>query len=317
MYNKSKNLSVIIITAGNISFISRCVLSVVNQLKPKDELIVVSKRNISPFPWPIGKIHYLFSANSTKGQARNLGIATAKNRFVAFIDDDCIASDDWIERIKHKINNNFVFIQGQTDNGDESNIWSTLENATLHVYKNLPDRHSLMNGAGIKLDAENLVINLARIPFHPMFIESPHRYIHDDYLFLLKLNRMGYRPIYDDSILVEHMPNSSWLDYVKKLIIDGRSDYWKAFMLKKKNTQILRHFKSHFRVSGVRDYPFNQRMEHEVFSYINRMLPTGVNIFTFYFFWKLKPYIRNIGFAIEAIYHVTSQSKDIEHYLMT
>lgn len=315
MRSKSHTISVIIISAGNTSFISRCVSSVVNQLTPKDELLVVSKRKITPIPLPAHAVRYIHASNSTKGQARNIGIAKAKNTFVAFIDDDCVAATDWVKQIKANIKDNVGFIQGQTDNGEETNLWSTIENATLHVYKNLPDRREHMEGAGIKFDAENLVINRRRIPFRPLFIESPHWYVHDDYLLLLRLNTMGIRTTHKYTIRVTHEPHSTFIDYIKKLIIDGRSEYWKSYVLKRKRDTILKHFAGRYRIHHVDTHPFNRLMENQVIAYIHDIFPDQRRQITFLFFWKLKFFIRKVGFAIEQVSQFIHPSTDIEHYL--
>jgi GT2 family glycosyltransferase len=44
-------------------------------------------------------VQLLKQKNMGPGAARNTGVARAKNEFVAFVDDDCLASPDWLQKL--------------------------------------------------------------------------------------------------------------------------------------------------------------------------------------------------------------------------
>lgn len=102
----SPKFSVIIITRNRASLLPRVLESVINQdyEKEKYEIIVVDNNSDDnttsivegfkrEFP---NKIHYAFEPKIGMSNARNRGVETAKGEILLFIDDDAIASTDWV-----------------------------------------------------------------------------------------------------------------------------------------------------------------------------------------------------------------------------
>ena len=61
-----------------------------------------------------------FNTKTDPGTARNAGVEESKGELILFIDSDCIAAPDWIEKLvsKHK-NNNYAAIGGSVMNGND------------------------------------------------------------------------------------------------------------------------------------------------------------------------------------------------------
>src|SRR3954471_10822259 len=89
-------VSVAIPTYNRASLLPRAVDSVLTQLGPEDELIVVDDGSTDGTgaalaPWR-GRIHYLRLPHGGAGRARNAGWAVARGDLVAFLDSD----DEWL-----------------------------------------------------------------------------------------------------------------------------------------------------------------------------------------------------------------------------
>lgn len=96
-------ISVIIPSYNSAATIAACLDSLLAQTgPPADEIIVVDSSCddtpdiVSRYPH-VTLIH--LDAKTDPGTARNLGIHTAVGDILAFIDSDCVAAPDWLEKI--------------------------------------------------------------------------------------------------------------------------------------------------------------------------------------------------------------------------
>ena len=96
MNNRQNSISVIIPVFNRVKLIARCINSVINQTYPVNEIIVVDdgsndgtydqiRRN---FPQVIS----IYQENKGVSNARNVGIQSAKSKWIAFLDSD----DEWL-----------------------------------------------------------------------------------------------------------------------------------------------------------------------------------------------------------------------------
>lgn len=102
-------LSVIITTYNRPTLLKKCLTSLVSQVTPhtKAEIIVVdnslretAKKVVRHFP----KVQYYAEKQLGLSFARNTGWKKAKGKYVAYIDDDSIADENWIRSIYQQIN---------------------------------------------------------------------------------------------------------------------------------------------------------------------------------------------------------------------
>jgi glycosyltransferase involved in cell wall biosynthesis len=122
---KSPLVSVVICTYNRRSLLRECLTSLLNQTYPKDdyEIIVVDDgstdgteallREMATKPGP--RLRHFRQDNKGSAAARNLGIRNAQGQIIASIDDDCIATECWIEgAVPHFGDGDIVGVQGQT-----------------------------------------------------------------------------------------------------------------------------------------------------------------------------------------------------------
>jgi glycosyltransferase involved in cell wall biosynthesis len=100
------SISIIIPTRNRASSLVACLSSLLPQLTKGDEVLVVdnaSKDNTGPRLRSLKtdkQLRYLYEPNIGPSFARNRGFRSAKNTIIAFLDDDCIVSDKWLDVIK-------------------------------------------------------------------------------------------------------------------------------------------------------------------------------------------------------------------------
>jgi len=102
-----KEISTIICTHNRDNLLSRAIESLIHQTMDKSryEIIVVDNastdrtRQVCESYAGIDNFRYIYEGKAGLSIARNLGLAEAKGRYVAFLDDDAVASGEWLERI--------------------------------------------------------------------------------------------------------------------------------------------------------------------------------------------------------------------------
>jgi len=122
---KKPLVSVVICTYNRRSLLRECLTSLFSQAYPKDdyEIIVVDDGSTDGTEAllqetaanPAPRFRHFRQDNKGSATARNLGIGNAQGRVIASIDDDCVATESWIENaVPHFANDAIVGVQGQT-----------------------------------------------------------------------------------------------------------------------------------------------------------------------------------------------------------
>jgi glycosyltransferase involved in cell wall biosynthesis len=98
-------ISVIICTYNRPKDIEQAIKSVLDNTYSDYELLIVDQSNTNETKKIVEKyisenlhIKYLWSAKG-KSKALNLGVKVVKGEIIAFTDDDCVVSQDWLEKI--------------------------------------------------------------------------------------------------------------------------------------------------------------------------------------------------------------------------
>lgn len=119
-----QKISVVVPTRNRANLLKRCLKSLKDQDYQNFEVIVIddgskdeTKKITKQFEKELD-LKYLFQENKGPTAARNLGIKKAKGGIVAFIDDDCLASEKWLKMI-NKALVKVEGVEGETvsDNG--------------------------------------------------------------------------------------------------------------------------------------------------------------------------------------------------------
>jgi glycosyltransferase involved in cell wall biosynthesis len=116
-------VSVILLTKNSGATVQKSLESVLNQTRKPDEIIVVDGSSndgtldiIKKYP-----VKLVSEPGSGFGHARNVGVRNASGDIIFFIDSDCYAEPDWIEKALPHFDNDpeIVGVTGRT------NLWNT------------------------------------------------------------------------------------------------------------------------------------------------------------------------------------------------
>ena len=116
---KDNYISVVVATYNRCESLSKTLTSLVrqdNDVSFDYEVIVVDNNSndrtqqlVQSFvPQFKGKLRYLFESRQGKSYALNAGIMTANGAVIAFTDDDCVVSQNWLQRIHTVLQQNDV-----------------------------------------------------------------------------------------------------------------------------------------------------------------------------------------------------------------
>ena len=119
-------LSIIIPTHNSQKTIQSCLNSLTDQSYPRDEfeIIVVDDGSVDETVMISKKIanQVIKVEPCFQGKARNIGAKNSKAEFLAFIDSDCIAKEDWIKSIVTELQK-LDAVTGPIENGNsKSNV---------------------------------------------------------------------------------------------------------------------------------------------------------------------------------------------------
>jgi len=114
-----KRITVVIPTYNRAKLLKECLTSLCKQEYKNFEVIVVddgskdqTKEIVDSFKKNLD-IKYIFQENKGPACARNLGIKKASGDIVAFIDDDCIASRQWLKAINEAFDGQIGGVEGK------------------------------------------------------------------------------------------------------------------------------------------------------------------------------------------------------------
>jgi len=100
------SISAVVVTYNRPGEVKKAVDSLVSQSVKPFEIIIIDDGSLPPLSMKVGgsKMKIIrFDQEIGLSRARNYGTKVAKGEYIAFIDDDCIASKHWIEEIQKGI----------------------------------------------------------------------------------------------------------------------------------------------------------------------------------------------------------------------
>lgn len=116
-------ISVIIPSYNSENTIEKCLKSLLNQSYCDNYEIIVVDSSVDKTPeivsegYPRVKLIHL-DKKADPGTARNIGIREAKGDLIAFIDSDCVAAPDWLEKIESAHDSPYSIVGGVVNNGN-------------------------------------------------------------------------------------------------------------------------------------------------------------------------------------------------------
>lgn len=264
-------ISAIICTYNREKYLPKAIQSLVDQtIDPSQyEIIIVdnnstdrTKEIITEQFSQIFNLRYLYEPIQGLSQARNTGWQNAKGEFVAYLDDDAIASSDWLEKILEAFNHS-TFPIGALG-GKVSPVWEIprpswlsdrlARSLTIIDWSEAPiifyDDSQWLVGANIAYpkyllkEVNGFNVNFGRKGRN--LLSGEENFLHN----LLRKN--GYYIYYDPSIIVQHHIPANRLKknwHLKRRYWGGRSVArieidQESLSLKFRLKKILKNFKS-------------------------------------------------------------------------
>ncbi|HEY3175477.1 MAG TPA: glycosyltransferase [Candidatus Polarisedimenticolia bacterium] len=212
-------LSVLVTTYGRVSYLQRCIESLLGQERPPDEIVIVTREGdthtetfvaglIASHRGPVRLIHARVAQPGVL-PANRVGIARVTGDIVCFIDDDASARLDWLRRIEaHFLADGQVGAVGGRDvqhTGGASVDEPTDEVGRIYWYGRIVgDHHKSVRGIRYVDHLKGVNMSFRRgllPPFDEMILGSAHYYEMD---LCFAVRRLGYRILFDGDLLVDH-----------------------------------------------------------------------------------------------------------------
>ncbi len=216
---KNPLISIIIPAYNSETIIERCIQSLLSQsfTREKYEIIVVddgSKDKTACLAKEAGANTVISITNQGIWEARKVGVESSKGKFIATIDADCEALDDWLNTIEKELENNYA-ITGPLINGYAHNkiAWAEylMEFSEFHEFKKRSTPEYLI-GANQAVRKE--VYPLTNLP---NMKNKPEDVIRSD---LIKQN--GFSLIFVPELKVKHYGRTNVEGYIKNMTEVGR-----------------------------------------------------------------------------------------------
>jgi glycosyltransferase involved in cell wall biosynthesis len=223
-------ISVVIPTYNRKELLENCVNSLFNQTYPKDgyDILVIDDGSddgtedlldgiIKNAPC---ELRYLKQEHKGPASARNLGIKNSKGEIVAFIDDDCIADENWLENISMCFNEDVAGVEGRIITTSDKTPFS-------HYVENLY--------GGFYLTA-NVAYKKETLLEVGLFDETYPYPAAEDFDLAFKILERGHKISFCENVIVTHPPvKESLKEYYKT-----RRYWFSAIKLYEKHPDIVK-----------------------------------------------------------------------------
>lgn len=215
-------ISVIIPSFNSEETIEACLGSLKNQsYKGRYEIILIDSSIdttpdivISRFP-DVGFVH--LEEKTDPGTARNMGINKAKGDLIAFIDSDCVAAPDWLDRIAEAHCSEYAAVGGVVYNGN-------LENDRVAWAGYLAEFREFLPGRNKRVVTHIPTCNISykHKVFDQYGLFNGEYYPQEDLFFNYNLSKNGEKILSDPSIRIYHRHRSKLKDFVRHQMKIGR-----------------------------------------------------------------------------------------------
>jgi len=213
-------ISIIIVSYNARKLIGDCLHSLVQQKTSRSfEIILVNSANdgTNKFveqAFPNVHVHQ-FSERKFPGDARNIGISVAKGEIIAFIDADCRAEENWIEKIGKAHESIHPVVGGAIANANKSYVgWAAYFCEFSHWMPGTQPRWL------DDIPTANLSYKKKLFAQYGNFIEGSYC---SDTEFHWRLGRDGQRLRFEPSILISHYCIENLKPFLKHEFHHGRS----------------------------------------------------------------------------------------------
>ncbi|MFH1417329.1 MAG: glycosyltransferase family A protein [Planctomycetota bacterium] len=204
MMQEPPQVSVVIPTCDRRGVLARCLSSLVSQTHASFEIIVVDDGSVDDTPVFLQAfadehpgLRFCWLRNEERlgaNPSRNRGIREAAGEFVAFIDSDCAAAEDWLERLMHGFSSERVgAVTGLVRDPLPTNIYELTFKGTHRLGR---------PGAARRLVGGNMCIRRELLLEYPLDEDLKHSC--DEEGVFLRLRAGGYEQRVVPEAVVDH-----------------------------------------------------------------------------------------------------------------
>jgi GT2 family glycosyltransferase len=217
--------SVVIPSYNSERTIVSCLSSVMDQeLAESYEVIVVDSSN-DRTPYLVGKqfptVKLIQLERCTDpGTARNIGIAEAQGEILAFIDSDCVAGCDWLQRMIQAHDSQYSVVGGAIENGNPETLisWAGYVSEFREFLPIGPPR--------MVEHIPTCNISYKRAVFTDYGDFQGEFYPQEDLLYNWEIRQKGERILFDPAIRVAHHHRTKLRDYLNHQVNIGQVTPW-------------------------------------------------------------------------------------------
>ena len=271
MSHRQPYFSIIIPTYDRPGQLADCLHSLVGLNYPHNcfEVIVVNDGGetkfeaiVDPFRNQIN-LSLITQPNAGPAAARNSGAVKAKGEFLAFTDDDCIPSPDWLQVLaSHFAEMPDYIIGGRTINLLAKNVYSTMSQLIIDVvyrhYNAKPNQSRFFTSNNLALPVDHF---LSLGGFDQHFTTS------EDREFCDRCTYNGYQMIYASDALVYHAHLLQFRTFCKQHFNYGRGAFqFHLVRTRRGSGNLLQDFSFHLNLRNWLLYPFSQVQGRQMIS---------------------------------------------------
>lgn len=207
-------ISIVIPSYNSEATIGKCLDSLLRQTYrgSRDITVVDSSRDRTPeivaekYP-DVALVH--LGEKTDPGTARNIGIGKTRGEVIAFLDSDCVAAADWLERIlaAHELPYNVV--GGAVRNGNEPDDPVAWAGYFAEFREFIPERGRRETG---HIPTCNISYKRKIFEEHGLF--QGRYYPQEDLVYNHALSTRGEKILFDPAIQVHHHHRTGWKDFL-------------------------------------------------------------------------------------------------------
>ena len=224
----NNKISLIVPTSGQVENLIRCVESIQKQTKLPHEIFIIDNsqdRRVSQvlrrFKNKLPSMQIVKEGEKGASFARNKGIQQAHYDILAFIDDDCVALPNWLEKLVlpfTKLSGDFV-IKGENINGLSASLIETVEYVRDSLF--FKTSYYKRNGALYSrwLDSKNFAIKKSTIIRHQLSFHNYH--ITEDLDFSLQLAQSEIPILVNEQAQALHFAKRNLINFFARSVQIG------------------------------------------------------------------------------------------------
>lgn len=228
--NIARNITVAIITKNRCRDLRLCLVSLLAQSKNPAEIIVVDNASIDSTKEVVlamgdntqVTIEYITQLRGARSYSRNTALERTRTRWLAFIDDDCVARMDWVESMEKQLRNGNQVVVGESLGYRTSGASHCFLASELLWKKNSRVGTSMRNF--FALDTKNIVYDVSFLRKHNLRFdvnENIDKISGEDGDFGMRLYEKDATAVYATEMVVFHKHPSSLSKFISKQFTDN------------------------------------------------------------------------------------------------